>query len=370
MNKYSGSLFHLSTDNLDGKVLKPRIPSNYLINNGFEDGTIKRVCFSTSIDGCLSGMSSNIKDKEFYVHVPDEKVKVKVPSKEQVPDVNITHERWILSDVKVKCIGKIKVFDAIDPGFTYTYGKNNKATLYKWKYEWMDKYMKESEEYITEKKSKGDYRLQKFMKNYKYISNKDFDANKPGIIKAGEVGSIELNGHDTPVLFYDSKFSHEKPIKTASAATTKSGQKLIRIDKKFVKNTKAKDLKYILDHEQGHLLKNKKTNPDRNDPEYDKFDKKVEPLLANKTNKHTSIDEFEADKYSLDRPGASTKDFNKAMRHAKKYIIKNYNKPILKKPGTKEEIKENIKRYHDRNAGMDNDINLRSKAAKYNNDNK
>ena len=151
MNKYSGSLFHLSTSNLDGKTLKLRIPSNYLIDNGFEDDKTKRVCFSTTIDGCLSAMSSNIKDKEFYVHVPDEEVSMKTPSIEEVPDVKITHERWILTDVKLKCIGKIKVGEAKEKGLTYTYGKNT-ATLYEWNYKWVDKYMKESEEFSTKLK--------------------------------------------------------------------------------------------------------------------------------------------------------------------------------------------------------------------------
>ena len=33
------SMYHLSTTNLNNKTLTPRIPKNYLIDNGFEDKT-------------------------------------------------------------------------------------------------------------------------------------------------------------------------------------------------------------------------------------------------------------------------------------------------------------------------------------------
>ena len=139
----------------------------------------------------------------------------------------------------------------------------------------MDKYMKESEEYITEKKTRGEYRLKKFMDKYKYVSNNNFDANSPGIIRDGETGTIMLNGKQTPVVFRDDRYKDEKPVK-AARASRQNGVKHFKLNPDFIKNTKSKDLKQVLNHEQGHLLKNKTSVPDRDDPEYDKFDRHID----------------------------------------------------------------------------------------------
>ena len=65
-NKVTGNdLFFLSQTNMDGKTLTPRIPKNFFTENGFEDNKTKRVCFATSIDACLMGLSMNCTNKEF-----------------------------------------------------------------------------------------------------------------------------------------------------------------------------------------------------------------------------------------------------------------------------------------------------------------
>lgn len=131
------NLFFLSEKNMDGKTLYPRIPENFLTKNGYEDITTKRVCFSTSIDKCLIALSQNVKDKEFYVHVPvpGSKLDIEKPTIQQVPDCKITGEVWVKNNVKLKVISKIKVVDDGDNEFEYTYGDNKKATLYDWKWE-------------------------------------------------------------------------------------------------------------------------------------------------------------------------------------------------------------------------------------------
>lgn len=137
----SGPIYHLSDSNMDGKTLVPRIPNNFLIRNGYEDSTTKRVCFTTSINNCLMGMSANLKNKEFYVHVPSGDVKTIKPTTTQVPDSKITGELWVTSPVKLTCVGKIKVVsDDGKPGKPYTYGNNLKAELYGWKWEWVEKF--------------------------------------------------------------------------------------------------------------------------------------------------------------------------------------------------------------------------------------
>ena len=141
MERKGNNLFFLSQNNMDGKILTPRIPKNYFTDNGFEDNKIKRVCFASSVDKCLMGLSMNCKDKEFYVHVPVGVFKVVTPTKKQVPDSGVTGEKWICAPVKIKCIGKIRVIDDDGkPGHEFTYGDGYKAELYGWKWEYIEKY--------------------------------------------------------------------------------------------------------------------------------------------------------------------------------------------------------------------------------------
>ena len=103
MNKYSGSLFYLSTDSLKYDMIK----SN------------DKTSFYTKIEGCLLSMNDNIDGKEFYVYILDSRITPIIPSKDDVPNIRITHERWIFGNVKIRCIGKIRV-EKTDDGYTYT----------------------------------------------------------------------------------------------------------------------------------------------------------------------------------------------------------------------------------------------------------
>ena len=133
-------LYHLSKDNLDGKTLQPRVPSNFLVQNGYEDGKTKRVCFAKSIDGSLRGMSQNLKGVKLYVHIPEKDYNTYTPSTKEVPDSKITSEVWIKESVKLKCIGCIEVTgDKGEDGIPYKYG-NNTAELYDWNWNWVEKY--------------------------------------------------------------------------------------------------------------------------------------------------------------------------------------------------------------------------------------
>lgn len=167
------NLYHLSTNNLDSKILKPRIPDNFLVKNGYENSTIKRVCFATSIDKCLRAMSYNIKGIEFYVHIPDKKYNTYKPSVKEVPDCKITGEIWIREPVKLKCIGKIKVIkDKGEPGLKYQYG-DKEAELYDWDYELVEKI---NESYIAESSS---------ITLYHGTDNPDFDLILPNSYNVG-----------------------------------------------------------------------------------------------------------------------------------------------------------------------------------------
>ena len=140
--EYNPKLYFISTkENI--KYLIPRIPDNFFTRNGYEDNKTPRVCFSTDIGKCLMALSNKCTGQKYYVYQPIGKYSVISPTKKQVPDVEITDEKWICEKVKLSCIGKILcIGDKGEDGISYTYGHNNeyKAELYEWNWEWIEKY--------------------------------------------------------------------------------------------------------------------------------------------------------------------------------------------------------------------------------------
>ena len=136
----SQKLYFVSGSNRNNTTLVPRIPDNYMTKHGYEDSTTPRVCFSESIDGCLMGLSKNLDGEELYVHIPIGEYKVIKPTTKQVPDVNLTKERWICELVKIQCIGKILVKDNGKPGMKYKYGNGKEAELFSWDWKWIEQY--------------------------------------------------------------------------------------------------------------------------------------------------------------------------------------------------------------------------------------
>ena len=131
--RHTCQLYHISESNLNGKTLRPRIPENRMSG---EDSRHVRVCFSTNITGCIRAINPDVLryDDIFYVMVPFDYSKLSVykPSEKEVPDVKETREKWVRSKVKLKCIGRIKV-----------YRDNNHFTFADWdsfRFRWLEKY--------------------------------------------------------------------------------------------------------------------------------------------------------------------------------------------------------------------------------------
>lgn len=146
LNNYKGKLYFISEKLMDDMTLYPRIPKNFFTENGYEDSKTKRVCFAPSVDQALMGMSYNNTGKTFYVYnvVNQDKYTIYKPNIVAVPDSEITGELWITKSVKIKTVGKIYVSgDSGEPGISFKYGDNT-AELFKWDYEWVEKYEDES----------------------------------------------------------------------------------------------------------------------------------------------------------------------------------------------------------------------------------
>lgn len=136
---YQGDLYFISEKEITDSILYPRIPNNYFTKNGYEDNIHKRVCFCKTIEKCLMALSRNCTDCVFYVYKVDDvnDYSIYQPSVLEVPDCELTEELWILEDVKLKYMGKIKCIGSVkNDGFFFHYGSHI-ATLYDWKYEWL-----------------------------------------------------------------------------------------------------------------------------------------------------------------------------------------------------------------------------------------
>lgn len=107
-------LYHISEDNHNGRIFKPRIPASTLNE---ENRTIARICFSTSISGAFRaiGFWDGGWSYPYYVHVPENinklvvKNKVIIPHEDLVPDQKITNEYWVRDKIKLKCIGMVSL---------------------------------------------------------------------------------------------------------------------------------------------------------------------------------------------------------------------------------------------------------------------
>ena len=183
VNPYSRTkFFHLSMDDtLDGKTLTPRIPSwikkmmadnkEEFIKNMetvkkggstdkiycYEEYKTPRVCFSSSINGCLNAILMdnmdrvNLVGKCVHVYVPEKPISQyryrtnkDIKKSGDVFDANITNEIWILEPVKVKYYGSIIVDSGRECKFLRksTNDKNKKISKYNYKWHW---YLKERE---------------------------------------------------------------------------------------------------------------------------------------------------------------------------------------------------------------------------------
>ena len=128
-------LYHLSkVENLE--LLTPKVPECAIPM--YEDTKTKRVCFSDSIDGCLSALQSPGK---YYVYIPKENIQedsIYYPTVDDVRDAKYTHEVWVLSEIGVKCIGIIKCSDM------YIKERRNsgrgRVTVFHYDYKWLRKY--------------------------------------------------------------------------------------------------------------------------------------------------------------------------------------------------------------------------------------
>lgn len=132
------TLYHLSERTYDSRaVIYPRIPSNYLTENHYENTKTPRICAAHSIDSCLIALHQNLVGRTFHVYTIDRPFRSMYPTIRDVPDVEITNEVWVLDPVHLSYIGDIKIISTIDtPVGTYEIPDHPPIALYQFEWEW------------------------------------------------------------------------------------------------------------------------------------------------------------------------------------------------------------------------------------------
>ena len=217
VNPYSDDLvFHVSMDkHIDGQVWKPRVP-DYLDpynpeDTGFEDNTTPRICFSTSIEGALNGITVNLQRQspdtfdKMYVYVPEKpwkeykhKTNKQLVKDKLVYDANVTREVWIMEPVRMKLYGVIRVDQIADAKrkavVPTSKGQKDTRNYFTYKWHWVVKPK------VLKKATKFDYSPERVIDDL-CVDVKKF---KYGLIKDGRLmtGNVSDADYDKYWVFH------------------------------------------------------------------------------------------------------------------------------------------------------------------------
>lgn len=153
------TLYHLSQSELE--LLVPRVPVS-----DYEDQTIPRICFNTTIQGCLIGINENkdITGQRFKVY-SIETDNYYIPTSSEVQDQHITDEVWIQFAVEPDYLYDIEVTGKSGEKL-YELGKDM-VMVPQWEYKILDEALHEDSRTLLVSKSRsvGPYKNQMRGKN-------------------------------------------------------------------------------------------------------------------------------------------------------------------------------------------------------------
>ena len=209
VNPYSDKMvFHVTPEkHADGQVWKPRVP-DYLDpynpeETGFEDNTTPRICFSTSIEGALNGITVNLPRQnpdqfdKLYVYIPEKpwkqykhKTNKELVKDKLVYDANVTREVWIMEPVRMKLYGVIRVDQVSNvkrkPVVPTSKGEKGDRNYFTYKWHWVVKPK------VLAKGTKFDYSPENVIADL-CIDLKKF---KYGLIRNGRLQSGDVSESD------------------------------------------------------------------------------------------------------------------------------------------------------------------------------
>jgi len=141
-------LYHLSQSDLDGKIIKPSVPSNIFTKLGLEDSKIPRISFASTISQCITAIGNNRiegnSEKKYYVFEPDDYNKIKIISNDElirrklIVDAKQSGEIWAVSNVKFKEVGVIEIIKKLNLVYQIKDEPHEPFKFYKWSYKVLD----------------------------------------------------------------------------------------------------------------------------------------------------------------------------------------------------------------------------------------
>lgn len=192
---------YLSKKNLNCRMIdinnNEGFKSNYFLLSSIGNVYKPRIPMYINIEGALSSLSiyENISQQEFYVHVPYVPTSnYVVPLNTDVPYASYVSEVWFTYDIKVRCIGKIKVIADEGEGWSMTCG-NRMIAGHTHRYEWVETY---KSDIFVEEASKGKSNSIFFASSkqgLKKLDPKDFDSGKVTAYKSKKMAIIQGCGN-------------------------------------------------------------------------------------------------------------------------------------------------------------------------------
>lgn len=105
--------------------------STYEIDPDFKQNVI----VSTTVDGYLRMITSDIKRRTFYVYVLEPKGEVKVPDVSESPRSELTKEVWLYGGVSTKLVGRISIIEKKTKPLVYKNKDGLDVQIYDWIWE-------------------------------------------------------------------------------------------------------------------------------------------------------------------------------------------------------------------------------------------
>lgn len=140
LKRKTGELYILSVHpDLDGEILYPKVPQNFLTQNKHSDWKTQRILLYPSVNGALRALSpQKLGGTKMYVYKAADlrKDSLVEPDITMVPNVFLTLEVWSLRPVRVRYVAEIEIDKPIEPGFSYHHGPRStvsKVSDWKWK---------------------------------------------------------------------------------------------------------------------------------------------------------------------------------------------------------------------------------------------
>lgn len=238
-------IYLINKENLDNRVVIPKIPDNYFTQQGYEDGITRRIVFNSNINDGLKGITGCNEGDKLYIHVPVNKCTYYIPSINESPECKITKEVWVRESTRVKCIGEIILEEVLTQGYKFKYGKNKTGELYEWIWEWTNNDYTEDNDMYTEKNNYFmNYVYERKVKLIRVVENLLKDSTEDYEISP-TTKQLFLNPNNSILKKDSTIYGNRNRLVVSALQYREIGRLLMLINKELVKEGLDEDFKAV-----------------------------------------------------------------------------------------------------------------------------